>query len=58
MIANEESEKQVSYKTRHKVYCEEMNFEQKKDTELEKDKFDDRAINLPSICQQESVQAR
>ncbi|MFD3317887.1 PEP-CTERM/exosortase system-associated acyltransferase [Alteromonas macleodii] len=45
VIANEESEKQVSYKTRHKVYCEEMNFEQKNATELEKDKFDDRAIN-------------
>ena len=45
MIANEESEKQVSYKTRHKVYCEEMNFEQKNTTALEKDKFDDRAIN-------------
>ena len=40
VIANEESEKQVSYKTRHKVYCEEMNFEQKNATELEKDKFD------------------
>lgn len=45
VIANEESEKQVSYKTRHKVYCEEMNFEQKNATALEKDKFDDRAIN-------------
>ena len=45
VIANEESEKQVSYKTRHKVYCEEMKFEQKNATALEKDKFDDRAIN-------------
>jgi len=45
VIANEESEKQESYKTRHKVYCEEMNFEQTNATALEKDKFDDRAIN-------------
>ncbi|WP_394220338.1 PEP-CTERM/exosortase system-associated acyltransferase [Alteromonas gracilis] len=45
VIANEESEKQVSYKTRHKVYCEEMKFEQKNATALEKDKFDDRSIN-------------
>jgi len=45
VIANEESEKQVSYKTRHKVYCEEMNFEQKNAAALEKDRFDDRAIN-------------
>ncbi|WP_332874099.1 PEP-CTERM/exosortase system-associated acyltransferase [Alteromonas sp. IB21] len=45
VIANEESEKQVSYKTRHKVYCEEMKFEKQNATALEKDKYDDRAIN-------------
>ncbi|GFD94047.1 hypothetical protein KUL156_03590 [Alteromonas sp. KUL156] len=45
VIANEEDEKQVSYKTRHKVYCEEMKFEQKNASALEKDKYDDRAIN-------------
>ena len=45
VIANEEDEKQVSYKTRHKVYCEEMKFEQKNASELEKDQYDDRAIN-------------
>ncbi|TKB03950.1 PEP-CTERM/exosortase system-associated acyltransferase [Alteromonas portus] len=45
VIANEENEKQVSYKTRHKVYCEEMKFEQKNAASIEKDKYDDRAIN-------------
>lgn len=45
VIANEENEKQVSYKTRHKVYCEEMKFEQKNAAAIEKDKYDDRAIN-------------
>ena len=45
VIANEDNEKQVSYKTRHKVYCEEMNFEQKNAAAIEKDKYDDRAIN-------------
>ena len=45
VIASEESEKQISYKTRHKVYCEEMKFEQQNATALEKDKYDDRAIN-------------
>lgn len=45
VIASEENEKQISYKTRHKVYCEEMKFEQQNATALEKDKYDDRAIN-------------
>ena len=45
VIANEENQKQVSYKTRHKVYCEEMKFEQKNAAAIEKDKYDDRAIN-------------
>lgn len=45
VVANEENEKQVSYKTRHKVYCEEMKFEQKNAAAIEKDKYDDRAIN-------------
>lgn len=45
VIANEDNDKQVSYKTRHKVYCEEMNFEQQNAAAIEKDKYDDRAIN-------------
>lgn len=45
VIANEDNDKQVSYKTRHKVYCEEMNFEQQNAAAIETDKYDDRAIN-------------
>ncbi|WP_232369547.1 MULTISPECIES: PEP-CTERM/exosortase system-associated acyltransferase [unclassified Alteromonas] len=45
VVANDNADKAVSYKTRHKVYCEEMKFEQENPQAIEKDKFDDRAIN-------------
>ena len=45
VVANEEKDKDVSFKTRHKVYCEEMKFEQTRASSLEVDKYDDRAVN-------------
>jgi N-acyl amino acid synthase of PEP-CTERM/exosortase system len=45
VIANDEKDKDVSFKTRHKVYCEEMKFEQTRASSLEVDKYDDRAVN-------------
>jgi N-acyl amino acid synthase of PEP-CTERM/exosortase system len=45
VVANDEKDKDVSFKTRHKVYCEEMKFEQTRASSLEVDKYDDRAVN-------------
>lgn len=45
VVATESADKEVSYKTRHKVYCEEMKYEQENSNSIEKDKFDERAIN-------------
>ncbi len=45
VVANDDDEKEVSFKTRHKVYCEEMKFEQTTASSLEIDQYDDRAIN-------------
>lgn len=45
VVAIDEKDKDVSFKTRHKVYCEEMKFEQTRASSLEVDKYDDRAVN-------------
>ena len=45
VVANNEEDKDVSFKTRHKVYCEEMKFEQTRASSLEVDKYDERSVN-------------
>lgn len=45
VVANDEKDRDVSFKTRHKVYCEEMKFEQTRASSLEVDKYDERAVN-------------
>jgi N-acyl amino acid synthase of PEP-CTERM/exosortase system len=45
VVANDEKDKDVSFKTRHKVYCEEMKFEQTRASALEVDKYDERSVN-------------
>lgn len=45
VVANNEEDKDVSFKTRHKVYCEEMKFEQTRASSLEVDRYDERSVN-------------
>ncbi|WP_256253675.1 PEP-CTERM/exosortase system-associated acyltransferase [Alteromonas sp. V450] len=45
VIASTENEKAISYRTRHKVYCEEMKYERENASSQERDRYDDRSIN-------------
>jgi N-acyl-L-homoserine lactone synthetase len=45
VIANTDAEKEVSYKTRHSVYCKEMNYERENEHAIETDIYDERSIN-------------
>lgn len=44
-VANTPTERQLTYRLRHKVYCEELRFEPLRDTGMEQDVFDSRAIH-------------
>lgn len=44
VVAVTNEERDISYKTRHKVYCEEMKFERENENAVEIDQYDERAV--------------
>ncbi|QJR82537.1 PEP-CTERM/exosortase system-associated acyltransferase [Alteromonas pelagimontana] len=45
VVAHEEDEQRVCFRTRHQVYCEELGFEQQNKTKMEYDEFDEYALS-------------
>lgn len=45
VVANEEKDQRACFRTRHQVYCEEMGFEEVRQTKMEFDEFDEYAIS-------------
>ncbi|MEG3767830.1 PEP-CTERM/exosortase system-associated acyltransferase [Alteromonas sp. 14N.309.X.WAT.G.H12] len=45
VVATEEKDQIACFKTRHQVYCEEMGFEEVRQTKMEYDEFDEYAIS-------------
>ncbi|MBU3022972.1 PEP-CTERM/exosortase system-associated acyltransferase [Aestuariibacter sp. A3R04] len=45
VVARDEKEQRTCFKTRHQVYCEEMGYEEVRQTKMEFDEFDEYAIS-------------